>query len=44
MNEVINLYLTGEYDIPQVEVVSDNEYYFMNPTYFDTKDATWLEE
>lgn len=34
MNEVIDLYLKGEYNVPKVEVVSDNEYYFIDSTYF----------
>lgn len=41
MNEIIDLYFKGEYDIPKVEFISDNEYYFIDNKYFDveTKDT-----
>ena len=38
MNEIIDLHLKGEYEVPKVKVVSDNEYYFINNTYFDCED------
>ena len=34
MNEIIELFLKGEYDVQQVQVVSDNEYYFVDNEYF----------
>lgn len=36
MNEVIDLYIKGEYEVPKVEVVSDNEYHFNNKDYFNS--------
>jgi len=35
MNEIMGLYLKGEYDVPKVEVISDNEYYFIDNEYFN---------
>jgi hypothetical protein len=32
---MIDLYLNGEYDVPQVEVISDIDYYFENNEYFN---------
>ena len=42
MNEIVDSYLNGEYDIQEVEVVSDNEYYFIDREYFKTKDMQWV--
>ena len=42
MNEIIDLYLQGEYEVQKVEVVSDNEYYFIDMKYFKTKDIQWV--
>ena len=38
LDEIIDLYIKGEYDVPKVEVVSDNEYYFIDSSYFDIKE------
>ena len=35
MNEIIDLYLKGEYNIPSSKEISDTEYYFLHPEYFD---------
>jgi hypothetical protein len=36
MNEIVNLYLKGEYTVPKTEVIPYIEYYFENMYYFDT--------
>lgn len=35
MNELIDLYLKGEYDVQKLKAISDNEYYFENKEYFN---------
>lgn len=35
MNEIIDLYFKGVYDVPKREEISDNEYYLLHPDYFD---------
>jgi hypothetical protein len=39
MDEIIDLYLKGEYNIPKVEFIPDNEYYFYNKKYFNVKSS-----
>jgi len=39
IDEIIDLYLNGEYDIPSYKELSDNEYYFSHSGYFDCKEV-----
>lgn len=40
MNEIIDLYLNGEYNTKSSKEISDNAYYFLHPEYFDCLEYT----